>query len=36
MIAFAGCQRLLAGQRSSGIISVRPRWPMTDLAGVEA
>jgi N6-L-threonylcarbamoyladenine synthase len=34
MIAFAGCQRLLAGQRSDGVISVRPRWPMTELAGL--
>jgi len=31
MIAFAGCQRLLAGQRSESIISIRPRWPMTEL-----
>ncbi len=34
MIAFAGCQRLLAGQRSESIISVRPRWPMTELPGL--
>ncbi len=34
MIAYAGCQRLLAGQRSAGIISVRPRWPMTELPAV--
>jgi N6-L-threonylcarbamoyladenine synthase len=36
MIAYAGCQRLLAGQHSRSIISVRPRWPMTELAGLEA
>ncbi len=36
MIAYAGCQRLLAGQRSTGIISVRPRWPMTELPGLGA
>lgn len=36
MIAFAGCQRLLAGQHSDAIISVRPRWPMTELPGLSA
>lgn len=36
MIAFAGCQRLLAGQRSEGVISVRPRWPMTELPALTA
>lgn len=34
MIAYAGCQRLLAGQRSNGTISVKPRWPITDLPGL--
>jgi N6-L-threonylcarbamoyladenine synthase len=31
MIAFAGCQRLLAGEREGRAITVRPRWPMTAL-----
>ncbi len=32
MIAYAGCQRLLAGQGEDLSIEVRPRWPMTELA----
>ncbi len=36
MIAYAGCQRLLAGQRSDGVIDVRPRWPMTELPALAA
>ncbi|MDI1302455.1 MAG: tRNA (adenosine(37)-N6)-threonylcarbamoyltransferase complex transferase subunit TsaD [bacterium] len=31
MIAFAGAQRLLAGEKEGMGITVRPRWPMTDL-----
>jgi N6-L-threonylcarbamoyladenine synthase len=31
MIAFAGCQRLLSGERQGMGVSVRPRWPMTEL-----
>ncbi len=31
MIAFAGCQRLLAGQQDGLAINARPRWPMEDL-----
>ena len=31
MIAYAGCQRLLAGQSESLAISARPRWPMDTL-----
>ncbi len=31
MIAFAGAQRLAAGQCDSGEVQVRPRWPMTEL-----
>jgi N6-L-threonylcarbamoyladenine synthase len=31
MIAFAGCQRLLKGERQGMGVSVRPRWPMTEL-----
>jgi N6-L-threonylcarbamoyladenine synthase len=34
MIAFAGAQRLLAGQQSPQTITVRPRWPMTELNAV--
>lgn len=31
MIAFAGCQRLLAGQQQDLNLSLQPRWPMTEL-----
>lgn len=31
MIAYAGCQRLLAGQQSDLVIEARPRWPVTEL-----
>ncbi len=31
MIAFAGCQRLLAGQRESLAVKVAPRWSMESL-----
>lgn len=31
MIAYAGCQRLLAGQHQDLEISARPRWPVNDL-----
>lgn len=34
MIAYAGCQRLLAGQREDLAITVRPRWPLTELPPV--
>ncbi len=34
MIAFAGCQRLMAGQRESLSISVQARWPMEQLPGL--
>jgi N6-L-threonylcarbamoyladenine synthase len=30
MIAFAGCQRLLAGEESPQAIKVRARWPLGD------
>lgn len=36
MIAYAGCQRLKAGQTSPMAIDVKPRWPMTELAKVES
>lgn len=31
MIAYAGCQRLLAGQRDGPAIQVHARWPMETL-----
>jgi N6-L-threonylcarbamoyladenine synthase len=31
MIAYAGCQRLLAGHTEPSEIRVRPRWPLSDL-----
>jgi N6-L-threonylcarbamoyladenine synthase len=34
MIAYAGCQRLLAGQREPLAIGARPRWPMENLKAV--
>ena len=32
MIAYAGCQRLLAGESSSLSISIKPRWPISFLS----
>jgi N6-L-threonylcarbamoyladenine synthase len=34
MIAYAGCQRLLAGQRDGDRIVAKPRWPMDTLPGL--
>ena len=34
MIAYAGCQRLLAGQTASLSLGVVPRWPMTELESI--
>ena len=34
MIAYAGCQRLLAGQHDGPAITVQPRWPMDTLAAI--
>lgn len=34
MIAFAGCQRLLAGQTEGLEIFARPRWPISELSGI--
>ena len=31
MIAYAGCQRLLGGEREPLAVNVRARWPMTEL-----
>lgn len=36
MIAYAGCQRLLAGQKEGLAISARARWPMVELEPVNA
>jgi len=33
MIAYAGCQRLLAGQHQDLEIFTRPRWPINELQG---
>ncbi len=35
MIAYAGCQRLLAGERSDMGVSVKPRWPLNELATIK-
>lgn len=35
MIAYAGCQRLLAGQQEGLAISAKPRWPMDTLSSVD-
>lgn len=34
MIAYAGCQRLMAGQHEALGFSAKPRWPMESLAAV--
>jgi N6-L-threonylcarbamoyladenine synthase len=34
MIAYAGCQRLLAGQTAGLSLGVVPRWPMTELESI--
>jgi N6-L-threonylcarbamoyladenine synthase len=34
MIAYAGCQRLLAGQTQNLEIFARPRWPMDELVNI--
>ncbi|WP_151704141.1 tRNA (adenosine(37)-N6)-threonylcarbamoyltransferase complex transferase subunit TsaD [Nitrincola alkalilacustris] len=34
MIAYAGCQRLMAGQSSDLTILAKPRWPMDTLASI--
>ena len=34
MIAFAGCQRLYGGQRSSLALDIKPRWPMDSLSEI--
>lgn len=34
MIAFAGCRRLMAGEREGLGITIKPRWPMHELAAI--
>jgi N6-L-threonylcarbamoyladenine synthase len=34
MIAYAGCQRLLAGQQADLTIQCRPRWPLDTLDAI--
>ena len=34
MIAYAGCQRLMAGQRDDLSLNVKPRWPLSELASI--
>jgi N6-L-threonylcarbamoyladenine synthase len=34
MIAYAGCQRLLAGEREGLAIKVQPRWPLEQLSAI--
>jgi N6-L-threonylcarbamoyladenine synthase len=34
MIAYAGCRRLLAGQREGWEIQARARWPISELSGI--
>jgi len=34
MIAYAGCQRMVAGQKDGDEITVHPRWPMDQLPAV--
>ena len=36
MIAYAGAQRLAAGQHDDMAVEVRPRWPMTELPPINA
>jgi N6-L-threonylcarbamoyladenine synthase len=34
MVAYAGCQRLLAGQQSDLSFAAKARWSLADLAAV--
>lgn len=34
MIAYAGCQRLKAGEQSSLGVHIKPRWPLTELRAI--
>ncbi len=35
MIAYAGCQRLLAGEREPAVFRAIPRWSMEDLPALK-
>ena len=35
MIAYAGCQRLIAGERSDLALAITPRWPLQDLSSLK-
>ncbi|UVW34544.1 tRNA (adenosine(37)-N6)-threonylcarbamoyltransferase complex transferase subunit TsaD [SAR92 clade bacterium H455] len=35
MIAYAGCQRLLAGEKNELVIAATPRWPLDKLTGLQ-
>lgn len=35
MIAFAGCQRLMAGQKDGTSLKATPRWPLEDLPAID-
>lgn len=35
MIAYAGCQRLLAGEQSNLTIIAKPRWPISDIITIK-
>ncbi len=36
MVAYAGCRRLLAGQRNPLVISTTPRWPLDQLDSINS
>jgi len=36
MVAYAGCRRLLAGQRNPLVISATPRWPLDQLDSINS
>ncbi|MFQ3345836.1 MAG: N6-L-threonylcarbamoyladenine synthase [Porticoccaceae bacterium] len=36
MVAYAGCRRLLAGERNSLGISTTPRWPLDELSSINS
>ena len=35
MIAYAGCQRLMAGQTEPMAVRPKPRWPMDQLSAID-
>ena len=36
MVAYAGCRRLLAGERNPLSISTTPRWPLDELSSINS